>query len=61
MLNIVLINNSSTAWPNKMLMPFLHFSDNLLQDAYIIFQKGVDSFSDSVENKLNFGLGFSSP
>ena len=33
-------------WPTKMLMPIcqFEFSDNLLRDAYIIFQKSVDSF-----------------
>ena len=36
--NIVLINKSRTAWHTEILMPFSSFSDNLLQDAYIIFQ-----------------------
>ena len=51
MQNTVLIKNSNTAWSAKILMPFLNFSDNLLQDAYrivsnkrpgggAIFQKG---------------------
>ena len=40
----VLINNSRSAWPTKIAMPFLSFSDNLLQDAYIIFQNNVDNF-----------------
>ena len=35
--NIVLINNSRTAWPTKISMLFLSPSDNLLQDACIIF------------------------
>ena len=35
--NIVLINISRTVCPNKILIPF--FSDYLLQDTYIIFQK----------------------
>ena len=37
MQNIVLINNLRTALCTKILMPFLSFSDNLLQDAYIYF------------------------
>ena len=40
--NVVLINNSRTAWPTYMLILFLSSLDNLLQDAYIIFQKGVN-------------------
>ena len=44
MQNVVLINNSRTIWPTKVLMPFLSFSDNLPQDAYIILQKSVDNF-----------------
>ena len=39
--NIVLINNSRTAWPTEILMPLFSFSDNLLQDTYIISQKSV--------------------
>ena len=37
--NIVLINNSRTAWLTKILMPFLSVSDNSLQDNYIIKKK----------------------
>ena len=37
--NISLMHNSRTAWPTKILMPFLSFLDNLLQVAYLIFQK----------------------
>ena len=45
MKNMVLINNSRTAGPsNKLLMLFPSFSENLLQDAYIIFQNSVDNF-----------------
>ena len=33
MQNVVLINDSRTVWPTNILMPFLRFSDNLLQDA----------------------------
>ena len=47
--NNVLINNSSTAWPTSILMQFLSSLDNLLQDAYIILQEGVDNFE--VEHK----------
>ena len=42
--NIVLINNSRTAWPTLSWMLFLSSLDNLLSDAYITFQKGVDNF-----------------
>ena len=38
--NIVLINNSKNAWTTWIIvMPFLSFSDNLIQDANIIFLK----------------------
>ena len=37
--NIVLINNSRTAWLTKIVMPFLSVSDNLLRDNYIIKKK----------------------
>ena len=37
MQNIVVIKNSRIPWPTKILMPFLSFSENLLQYAYIIF------------------------
>ena len=40
----VVINNSRTSWIIEILMPFLSFSDDLLQDAYIIFQNIVDHF-----------------
>ena len=52
---IVLINNSRTAWPAKILMPLLSFSDNLLQgtyDAIIIIIIILSS--------VNFGLRCSS-
>ena len=39
MQNIVLVNYLRTAWPTKILMPFLSFSNNLLQTNHIIFQK----------------------
>ena len=35
-------------------MPFFFsFSDDFLQDAYIIFSKNVDHFDDSAQNMLN--------
>ena len=43
--NIVLINNWRTIWHTEIIMSFLSFSDNLLQDAYIIFPKSVDNFA----------------
>ena len=52
-----MINNSRTAWPTEILMSFLSFSDNLLQDSYFSFQSGVDNFQVGiVPNMLNFGL-----
>ena len=33
--DIAFINNSRTAWPAKILMQFLSFSDNLLQDVQV--------------------------
>ena len=42
-----LIHNLKTAWPTKISMPFLRSLDNLLSDAYIIFQKKnveIDNF-----------------
>ena len=47
--NIVLINNSRTAWPTLILMLFLSSMNNLLQDTQIIFQKGIDNFE--IEHK----------
>ena len=41
--NIVLINVSGTTWPTYILMLFLSLFDILL-DACIILQKGVDNF-----------------
>ena len=35
-------------------MSFLSSFDNLLEDAYIIFQKGVDNFWDKAQNFLIF-------
>ena len=34
---------SRSAGPTEMVMPFLSFSDNLLQDNHIVFQKSVDN------------------
>ena len=45
----VLIFNLKTTWSTKISMPFLSSLDNLILDAYIIFQKGVDYFE--IENK----------
>ena len=40
----VWINNSRIAWLAEISMPFLIFTGNLLQDAYINFQERVDDF-----------------
>ena len=37
------ITQDRTTWPTEILMSFLSFSDNLLQDAYM-FQKSVNDF-----------------
>ena len=37
----VLINKSRAALPNEILMPFLSFSDILLQDAYTVLKKMI--------------------
>ena len=50
--NIILTNNSRTTWPTWILMLFLCLLDNLLWDAYIIFQKWVDNFE--IEYKYHF-------
>ena len=55
-----LLINSKTLWPIIILVPFLSFSDNLLQDAYITFLKKYWQFWDSVQDTLNFGLEGSS-
>ena len=52
---VVLINNSRTAWPTYILMLFLSFLDNLLQDALSFFKKGVDNFEIRAQNMLIFG------
>ena len=44
MKKIVLISNSRTAWPTKILMPFFSFSDNLLQGAHIKKKKKKKTF-----------------
>ena len=56
MQNTVLINNSRTNWQTNTLMPFFSFSDNFLQNGYIIF----DNFEIFAHNMLNNGLGCSS-
>ena len=58
--NVVWINNSRNAWPTCILMLILSFLDNLLLDAYIIYQKGVDNF-DIEHKNANFGLGGAVP
>ena len=40
----IVINSSRTAWPTKILIPFLRFSDSLLQDSHTVFQNSVDNF-----------------
>ena len=47
--NVVWINNSRFTWPTLILILVLSSLDNLLQDAYINFQKGVDNFE--IEHK----------
>ena len=61
--NNVLTNNSRTAWSADILMPFLSSLNNLLQDAYIIFQTGVDSFEKEHKKsvEVRFGWGCSTP
>ena len=54
----VLINNSRTTLPTKILMPFCSFSHNLLSDADIMLQISVDSFD--IQHMINFGLRCSS-
>ena len=46
--NIVLVNNSRMVWHNKILVPFLSFSDNLLHEAY--------SFSKMCWQVLRYGI-----
>ena len=52
--NIVLIENTRTSWPTKILMSVLSISDNLLQGACIMFQISVDK--GSAQNMQNFWL-----
>ena len=41
---------------------FLSFSENLLQDAYIIFQNSINNFKAVTKQyMLNFGMGCRSP
>ena len=39
----VLISNSKITWPTKILMPFLSFLKNLVQDNHINFEKKVST------------------
>ena len=55
MQNIILISNLRTIWPTIMLPPYLRFSDNLLQDAYIIKKK-----KKKKKKKDNFETGHQS-
>ena len=58
----VLIYNLKPAWPTKTSMPFLSSLNNLLYDAYVIFQ-GVDYFGigPRAQNMLTFGRRCSTP
>ena len=58
--NVVWINNARTAWPTYILVLFLNSLDKLLQDAFIIYQKGVDSFEIEHKN-ANIGVGGAVP
>ena len=62
--NKVSINKKRTAWPTKIPMPILSSLDNLLQDAYNIFQKSPGNFEKvhktlSVLVWVQFPLNFS--
>ena len=48
--NVILINNKRTARPTNIFVLFLSSFYNLLKDAYVIFQKGVDNFE--IEHKM---------
>ena len=56
MQNTVLLNNSKNIWPIKIPMPFVSSSDNLLRDAYIIFQKVLIILKHAL---MWFGVPFS--
>ena len=56
----VLINNSKSTGPTKILEPFLSFSDNLLQENHIIFQKIIDDF-EIVLKCVQFWFGMQFP
>ena len=63
MQNVALINTSRTVWLIIILLPSLpcsSFSDDLLQDAYIISQKSVDNFEIAHEILFNLNAGRSS-
>ena len=55
----VLIYNLKTAWPTRISMPFLSFLGNLLEDAYVNFQDGVDNFE--IAKHANSGVGGAVP
>ena len=56
---LVLFNNSWTPGPTKILMPFLSFSDNLLQDNHIMFHKSVKNFAITHKTcSIWFGVQF---
>ena len=46
-----------TMWPTEIFIPFLSFSDNLLQDIHIIFQKILLILLRWHRNMFKFGLG----
>ena len=48
----ILINKSITAWLTEILMPFVSFSGNMLQDALDICQKSGDNFETTHERCL---------
>ena len=53
------MNNLRTTWPKNILIPILSFSDKLLQDAPIIFQKKVLLRWCTKVAKFCFGVPFS--
>ena len=63
MQNTVLINYSKTAGDDNVLMSFLSFSDNLLQDllqVLFVLQKSVDNFEilSTKHAQFRFGVHF---
>ena len=45
--NIVLLNNSRTALPTKVLMPFLSFSNKFASECLNYFQYSADNFESA--------------